>query len=82
MNTSFQIVSLMLIRNEGYGIREHTKVDISLIKINKGNGGLANKRTSGDHPNYYITENNQNTENSPGDLKRLAATQIKWKTIS
>ena len=27
---------------------------------------------SGDHPNYYIIENSQNTEKSPGDLRRLA----------
>ena len=25
-------------------------------RINKGTGGLGNKRTSGDHPNYCITE--------------------------
>ena len=24
------------------------------------------------HPNYYIIENGQNTEKSPGDLRRLA----------
>ena len=31
--------------------------------------------TSGDHPNYYIVENGQNTEKSPGDLRKLAVTQ-------
>ena len=36
-------------------------------RIIKGTGRLGNKRTSGDYPNYYI-ENNQNTEESPGDL--------------
>ena len=41
----------------------------------KGAGGLGNKRTNGDHPNYCIIEINQNTEKSPGDLKRLAVTQ-------
>ena len=35
---------------------------------------LEKKRTSGDHPNYSIIENGQNTEKSPGDL-RLALTQ-------
>ena len=35
---------------------------------------LGNQRMGGDHPNY-ITENGQNTEKSPGDLKRLAVTQ-------
>ena len=29
----------------------------------------------GDHPNYRIAENGQNTEKSPGDLRRLALTQ-------
>ena len=32
-------------------------------------GGLGNKRTSGDHPNYSIVAINQNTEKSPGDLR-------------
>ena len=33
------------------------------------------RRTTGDYPNYNITENNQNTEKSPGDLRRFAVTQ-------
>ena len=32
----------------------------------EGTGGLGNWRTSEDHPNYYIIENGQNTEISPG----------------
>ena len=44
-----------------------------------GTGGLGNKRTSRDHPNYYIIENGQNTGKSPGDLRRLAVTQIPGK---
>ena len=43
-------------------------------KIIKGTGGLGNKRTSGDHPNYNITKNGQNIEKSPGDLRRLTVT--------
>ena len=35
--------------------------------------------TSGDHPNYNIVENGQNTEKSPGDLWRLAVTQTPVK---
>ena len=44
----------------------------------------------GDHPNYSIIENGQNTEKSPGDLRRLAVTQtpvknhrlkLMWKTL-
>ena len=34
-------------------------------------GGLGNKRTSRDHPNYNITEIGQNTEKGPGDLLSL-----------
>ena len=33
----------------------------------------------GDHRNYSIVENGQNTENSPGDLRRLAVTQTPVK---
>ena len=42
--------------------------------IIKGIGRLGNKRKSGDHPNYYIIKNGQNTK-SPGDLGKLAVTQ-------
>ena len=34
---------------------------------------------SGDHPNYRIIGNGQNTEKSPGDLRRLAVTQTPVK---
>ena len=30
-----------------------------------------------DHPKYFIIENGQNTEKSPGDLRRLAVTQTR-----
>ena len=42
-------------------------------------GGLGSWRTSGDHPNDSIIENGQNTEKSPGDLRRLAVSQIPGK---
>ena len=38
-------------------------------RIHKGNRGLGNKRTSGDHPNYCSIKKGQNTEKSPGDLR-------------
>ena len=38
-----------------------------------GTGGLGNKRTSGDHPNYGI-KIGQIPEKSPGDLRRLEET--------
>ena len=43
-------------------------------RIGTETGRLGNKRTSGDHPNYKIVVNGQNTKN-PGDFERLAATQ-------
>ena len=48
--------------------------------VNKG-GGLGGGRTSGDHPNYNIIENGQNTEKSPGDLRRLAITHTLVKNL-
>ena len=44
-------------------------------RIIKRTGGLINWRTSGDHPNYSITENGQNTEKSPRDLRRISVSQ-------
>ena len=34
---------------------------------------------SGDHSNYFIIEIGHNTEKSPGNLRRLAATQTSVK---
>ena len=41
----------------------------------KGLEDFGSWRPSGDHPNNSIIENGQNTEKSPGDLRRLAFTQ-------
>ena len=38
----------------------------TLCTITNGHGGLGNKSTSGDHPNYSIVEIGQNTKKSPG----------------
>ena len=54
----------------------------SLQRIIKGTEELRGWKTSGDHPNYSIIENGQNTEKSPRDLRRLAVTQTLAKTIS
>ena len=63
---------------------------VSHQRIGTWTGGLGNKRTSRDHPNYSIVEIGQNTEKSPGDLTRLAVTQtpgknhhqmLVWKTL-
>ena len=40
--------------------------------IEKETGRLENKWTSGGYPNYSIIKIGQNTEKSPGDLRRLA----------
>ena len=44
-----------------------------------GSGGLRSWRKRGDHQNYSIIENGQNTEKSPGDLKWIAFTQTPMK---
>ena len=43
-------------------------------RINQETGGLGNKRTNEDHPNYCINEIAQNIQKSPVDLRRLAVT--------
>ena len=48
----------------------------------KGTRRLGNKRKSGDHLDYMITKTGQNTEKSPGELKRHTVTQTPVKTIS
>ena len=47
---------------------------IIIIIVGTGTGGLGNKRMSHDHPNYSIIKISQNTEKSPGDLRRLGVT--------
>ena len=50
--------------------------------IGSESGGLGNKRTSGEHPDYSIIKIGQNTKKSPGDFKRLAVTHtLVWKTL-
>ena len=44
-------------------------------RIGNGTGGLGNKRTGGDHPNYSISEIGLNTEKYPEDLRRLPVDQ-------
>ena len=44
-------------------------------RLVQGLGGFRNKMTSGDDSNNTIVEIGQNTEKSPGDLRRLAVTQ-------
>ena len=51
------------------------------LRIIKRPGGLGSWWTSRDHPNDNIIENDQNTEKSPGDLRRHAVTQTPVKDI-
>ena len=43
----------------------------NLQRLGKETGRLGNKKTSGDHSDYSIIKIGQNTEKSPGDLRRL-----------
>ena len=49
-------------------------------KIGTTTGGLRNKTTSEHDPDYSIAEIGQNTEKSPGELRRLAVTQTPVRT--
>ena len=51
----------------------------SNLRVIKGPRGLGSWWTSGDYPNDSIIENSQNTEESPGYLRRLAVTQTPVK---
>ena len=44
--------------------------------LTKGPGRLRSWQPSGDHPNNSFIENGQNTEKSPGDLRRLASLNL------
>ena len=50
-------------------------------KIDSRTGGLGNKRTNDDHPNYSIIKIGQNTEKSSGDLRTLLSSKLQRKTI-
>ena len=60
------------------------------LRIAKETGGFGNKWKNRDHPNYDIGIIGQNTEKSPGDLRRLPVTQtpvinhqlkLVWKSL-
>ena len=48
-------------------------------KIGKGTGRIGNKNTSRDHPNDSTIKIGQNTEKSPGDMRKFAVTQTPVK---
>ena len=43
-------------------------------RIGTGSEGFRNERTTGDYPKYIIVEISQNTEKSPGELRKRAVT--------
>ena len=47
--------------------------------LGKGAGRVGNRRTGRDHLLYSIVKISQNTEKSPGDLKRFAVSQTSMK---
>ena len=60
------------------------------LRLIKGPGGLGRCWPSGDQPNSGIIEDGQNTEKSPGDLRRFDVAQspvkdhqltLMWKTL-
>ena len=54
-----------------------TVIPLIIGALGSETGGLGNKRTRGDHPNYSIIEIGQNTEESPGDLSNFDVTQTR-----
>ena len=50
-------------------------------RIGKGTGKIGNQRTSKDYPDYIITKIGQNTEKSPGDLRRFTVTNVGVKNF-
>ena len=50
-----------------------------LQRIGKGTSRLRYLRTSINYPDYSITKTGQNTEKSPGDVRKLAVTQPPMK---
>ena len=50
-------------------------------RIDKRSRRLGNKRTSGDHPDDGLIEIGQNTEKSPGDLRRFAVIQTPVRNL-
>ena len=52
-------------------------IDVHDTKIGMRTEGTGKRRTSGNNPNYSIAEIGQNTEESPGELRRLAFTKTR-----
>ena len=48
-------------------------------RVIKGTGGIGGWWRIGDHTNYYVIENGQNSEKSPANLRKLAVIQTPVK---
>ena len=57
----------------------YTNCNLYAQNDGKEDGRVGNWRTSRDHLNYSIVKIGQNTEKSPGDLRRLVVTQTPVK---
>ena len=67
---------MIITEREGDGdTNSNWRTRYSHQRIGTGTGGLGNKRTSKNRPNYSIIKIGQNTEEIPGDLRRLVVTQ-------
>ena len=75
-NTSTLLKNL---KNKEYEGNNYTNCDWCFWhgnkRVIKGPGGFVSWWSSGEHANNSIIENGQNTEKSPGDLRRLAVSQ-------
>ena len=56
-----------------------TAIPIVIGMLGKKTSGIGIQRKNRDHPDYCIGKIGQNTEESPGDLRRLAITQTPVK---
>ena len=74
-----RLIIIIIEKTKEYEGDNYTNCDWSFwhgnSRIIKGPGRFESWRPSGDRPNNSITENGQNSEKSPGDLRRLAVTQ-------
>ena len=72
------IIIIIIITNNEYEGDDYTNCNwcswYSHQRFGTRTGVIGNKRKSGDHPNYCITEIGEDTEKSSGDLMKLADT--------
>ena len=58
-----------------FDFARETVMVIVISLLRKETGRFGNRGTNRDHPNYNNVEIDQNTEKSPGDMRRLAVSQ-------